>query len=190
MDSINIHSVFLIGTSLGGLLAMQLAVARPSVIKGIILNDIGPEFPIEGVNRISRLTGTNKFFKSWNDAALYLKETYTSAHPKISDEKWLELAKNTYTEKKGLIINNFDMNIISQMRYSSRSNNFWNLYDSIANIPTLLIRGSLSDILTKNITNKMLELKKDIKYLEVSLCGHCPFLDEKEVLQEIRNFLF
>src|SRR5215469_4857867 len=44
--------VTVIGTSMGGLMAMVLAVMQPQVVHGIVLNDVGPEVQREGIERI------------------------------------------------------------------------------------------------------------------------------------------
>ena len=48
----NMHQPVVVGTSLGGLLAMMIAVQRPTTFTGVILNDIGPEI---GTTRLERI---------------------------------------------------------------------------------------------------------------------------------------
>jgi pimeloyl-ACP methyl ester carboxylesterase len=42
LDALSIPRVLIVGTSLGALVAMEVAVLRPTVVEGAILNDIGP----------------------------------------------------------------------------------------------------------------------------------------------------
>ena len=50
-----VERVILLGTSLGGILAMLIAATAPQVPAAVILNDIGPEVALEGLQRIASL---------------------------------------------------------------------------------------------------------------------------------------
>src|ERR1700682_1187427 len=47
-----VHRAVVLGTSMGGLLAMGLAAFRPTMLAGVILNDVGPEIATNGYRRI------------------------------------------------------------------------------------------------------------------------------------------
>ena len=49
-----IERVVLVGTSLGGIVAMVLAALKPGFMTGAVLNDIGPEIPAEAAARMIR----------------------------------------------------------------------------------------------------------------------------------------
>jgi len=51
LTATGIHRFVAIGTSLGGLLAMGLAVTRPTGIAAAVINDIGPDVDPEGLTR-------------------------------------------------------------------------------------------------------------------------------------------
>jgi len=44
-DELEVQNFAILGTSLGGLIAMQMATQQPNRLPGIILNDIGPVIP-------------------------------------------------------------------------------------------------------------------------------------------------
>ena len=48
MMALGLHGALLVGTSLGGLLAMGMTVAQPGLVSGVVLNDIGPELETPG----------------------------------------------------------------------------------------------------------------------------------------------
>ena len=64
----------------------------------------------------------------------------------------------------------------------------WQLYSAIKKIPTVCIRGELSDILLEETFNKMKKVKKDLIQVIVKKCGHNPQLNEPEVIIAIENF--
>jgi len=62
--------VFL-GTSMGGLIALAVALFRPAAISAAILNDVGPAVDPAGLKRIQSYAGKVPPVRSWQDAAEY-----------------------------------------------------------------------------------------------------------------------
>ena len=63
------------------------------------------------------------------------------------------------------------------------------MFDDLAHVPTLLVHGVLSDILTAPIIARMHERKPDLQITPVSNRGHAPLLDEQEAVDAIETFL-
>ena len=187
-SSLNIHKGIYLGTSLGGLMAMQVALIRPSSVSGIILNDIGPDLPVKGVMAIHKNLSKNLEFNNWNEAKAFYENKYKSHHPNFSSEQWLDQTKNTYIEKNNLIISDYDIRILSEAVNTSQSSNLWQLFKAIKKIPTVCLRGELSDILIESTFNKMKLEKEDLIQLTVKDCGHNPQLDEPEVVSKLEFF--
>ena len=51
MAALGVDRAVVVGTSRGGIIAMLMAVARPSVLAGVVLNDIGPAIEPRGLAR-------------------------------------------------------------------------------------------------------------------------------------------
>lgn len=62
LATLNLHRVVAIGTSLGGFLVMGMAVAMPGAIVGAVLNDIGPNVPPGGLEKILDYVRAAPFF--------------------------------------------------------------------------------------------------------------------------------
>ena len=60
--------VTVIGTSMGGLMAMLLAATQPALVAGIVLNDVGPEVDRAGLERIRGYAGKAAPVRSWPEA--------------------------------------------------------------------------------------------------------------------------
>ncbi len=187
-NALNIHKGIYLGTSLGGLMAMQVALIRPSSVSGVILNDIGPDLPINGVTTIHKNLRKSLSFKSWEEAKNFYEKKYKSHHPNFSSDQWLIQTKNTFAVKNNLIVSDYDINILSEAVDTSQSNNLWQLFLAIKKIPTVCIRGELSDILLESTFNKMKSEKKDLIQLTLKNCGHNPQLDEPEVINILEHF--
>jgi pimeloyl-ACP methyl ester carboxylesterase len=56
-------------------------------------------------------------------------------------------------------------------------------------MPCLLLRGELSDVLTKEIIDRMQSLKPDLETVTVPERGHAPLLDEPVARSAIDSFL-
>src|SRR5581483_5707050 len=69
LKTLSAARVAIIGTSLGGLLAMMLAASKQDVVGGIVLNDIGPEIDPAGLERIRGYAGQLPPVHSWAEAA-------------------------------------------------------------------------------------------------------------------------
>ena len=52
MASAGIEHAIIVGTSRGGLISMAMAALRPAVLRGVVLNDIGPRIETQGLMRI------------------------------------------------------------------------------------------------------------------------------------------
>ncbi len=81
VDQLAIASFIVIGTSLGGLLAMIMASQRPERLKAIVLNDIGPEVDPAGYARILSSAGWQGEVDNWREAEQQCREAYGPALP-------------------------------------------------------------------------------------------------------------
>jgi len=65
----------------------------------------------------------------------------------------------------------------------------WPLFDALAGLPLLCLRGSQSDILTRPTFAEMKRRRPDMIAVSVPGRGHVPFLDEPESLAGLRRWL-
>lgn len=191
LDSRAIPRVIVIGTSLGALMAMTMAALRPDRIAGVILNDAGPEIDPAGARRIAGYAGRLPPVKSWAEAVAQSKSVYGSALPGLTDEQWLDYARRGYRENAdGVPVPDVDPKIAEAFqRASGAPPDLWPLYAQMKRVPTLVIRGALSDILSAATLARMAKEKPDLEQLTVPNRGHAPLLDEPECLSAIDAFV-
>ena len=65
----------------------------------------------------------------------------------------------------------------------------WALFEAMAGIPTLLVRGALTDLLSLSCVKKMQALHPGMETLTVPDVGHAPMLNEPGVAKAISAFL-
>ena len=112
--------VAIIGTSLGGILAMALGATAPDRVAGIVLNDVGPEVAAAGIARIGKYAGLRASPGNWSEAAAQVKANYGLAYPDFEDADWLEYAKASYRENaEGKVVADYDPKIGDALRAAS-----------------------------------------------------------------------
>jgi len=209
MDELVIRKFIVIGTSLGGLMAMIMSAQQADRLKAIILNDIGPEIDPVGYARVLSDLGREVKVRSWQDAAAQCKHIYGIAAPDMPQEFWDTFARNTYREnsdgtpepdldakigpaiRKGIK----PARILAKIRKTGMLKRIagvfidpWDSFRTI-NMPCLVLRGEISDILSDEIVDHMKAVKPDLVCALIPNRGHAPMLDEPESLAGLDAFL-
>jgi len=186
-----VERVILLGTSLGGILSMLIAATTPRVPAAVILNDVGPEVAPEGLQRIAQYVGRAAPVGSWAEAAAQARATYGLALPGLSDDDWLTFARRSYVEVDGVPRLDMDPMIGEAVRAapSGAAPDLWPIYAALKPLPTLAIRGAMSDVLSVTTFDRMAREKPDLERLTVPRRGHPPLLDEPECVAAIDDFL-
>ena len=191
LETAGATSCAIIGTSLGGLVAMMLAAAHRSLVAGIVLNDVGPELDPAGVERIKRYAGRMPPAQSWTEAAQQTRTIYGCAWPDLPPERWARMARRGFREDAaGIPRADADPMIGERLRDSPAGTpDLWPLWAALADVPILAIRGALSDILHPAAFARMKAEKPDLRQLTVPNRGHVPLLDEPDCLRAIDALL-
>lgn len=191
LSAVDAPRVAVIGTSLGGMLAMMLGFSQPQRIAGIVLNDIGPEIDPVGIERIKQYAGRLPAPRTWSAAAAQTQSVYGEAWPGLAVDRWAILARRAYREDAaGVVLADSDPGIGEVLRAApAAAADLWPLWKSLREIPTLAIRGARSDILSAATFARMKSENPGLQQLEVANRGHVPLLDEPECLAAVDGFL-
>lgn len=192
MEQEGIERFVAIGTSLGGLMTMMLAMVDNSKIAGAVLNDIGPEIDPEGIDRIREYVGQGRSYASWVHAARSLQEVHGSSHPAFDLEDWLEMAKRgMVVQQNGRIGFDYDMSIAEPFQHDDGAAppDLWPALEALAGRPVLLVRGELSDLLSVQTLDSMLARLPGSTSVTVPQVGHAPLLEEPEAFAAIDALL-
>jgi pimeloyl-ACP methyl ester carboxylesterase len=191
IDTVAAQRVAVIGTSMGGLLAMMMTVGHRDRVSGVVLNDMGPEVDPNGLERIKGYAGRLPTLKNWDEAIAQTQTMFGTAWPNLSAQRWSALTRRGYREDgKGGLNVDADPMIGEMLRAApAASANLWPFWKALRGVPMLAIRGAQSDILSAATFAKMKLENPDLGQLEVAQRGHAPLLDEPECLAAIDAFL-
>jgi pimeloyl-ACP methyl ester carboxylesterase len=192
MDAVDAQRVAIIGTSMGGLLAMMMAVGSRERVSGLVLNDMGPEVDPKGLERIKGYAGRLPSPKNWHDAIAQTRMMFGDAWPNLSPERWSALTRRGYREDEtGALHVDADPMIGEMLRAAppTATANLWPFWNALLGIPILAIRGAQSDILSAVTFAKMRAENPQLMQLEVAQRGHAPLLDEPECVAAIDALL-
>lgn len=191
LDQLGIAQAIFVGTSLGGLVTMAIAVTAPQRIAATILNDVGPDVDPEGVGRILTYVGKDVRFASWDEAARAIAANYGSSFDRYTHEDWVKMAKRNCREDNGEIRFDYDMAIAEPFKTTGPTPHvdLWPFFLALGHKPLLVVRGAKSDLLTAATAAKMQQLVPGMTLAVVPGVGHAPELNEPEAVAAIDEFL-
>jgi len=187
-------TVHWVGTSMGGLIGMILASLEGSPIRRLVLNDIGPVLDGAAMARIGEYIGQDVRFASFEEGARFVKEVSSSFGPH-SDEEWNKLASDVLVQEPGgAWVRHYDLGLakpfaaITPERAEQDQAALWGAFDAIR-CPTLLIRGELSDLLSRATAEEMTRRGPKPQLAEIPGVGHAPTLMHAHQIAIVRKFL-
>jgi pimeloyl-ACP methyl ester carboxylesterase len=191
LDDLKIPEAIFVGTSLGGLVTMTVAVLAPDRIAAAILNDVGPELKQVGLDRIQRYVGRGLSFQSWEEAAAAVAESQGPSFPKYEQADWLKMARRVCRERDGAIVFDYDMAIAEVFKPTAEASSvdMWSFFHAVAQKPLLVVRGGISELLSSETADKMRQAAPAAKFVEVPDVGHAPMLDEPAAAAAVDKFL-
>ncbi len=185
--ALHLHRVIAIGTSFGGLLGMGIAATRPTLLRGVVLNDIGPEIGTEGGDFVRRFVGNDPALPDLDACVAHLRERL----PPLSlatDAAWRRMAALTYEPgADGSFHPLWDTAIAKLLNRPPPL--LWPLFGALAHVPLLLAWGEASDILLPHTVTAMRAARPDMAVVSLPGVGHAPTLAEPPVLHAIARFL-
>ncbi|CAN5391190.1 alpha/beta hydrolase [soil metagenome] len=184
--------VIFIGTSLGGIVSMILTAMSGERVAGVILNDIGPVVEPRGLERIRGYVGKAGPWPTWLHAARWLSENNASAYPDYDLNDWLTMAKRVFRlTSAGRIVADYDKKISEPFRLAGGEAGIelWPVLDGMKAVPTLVLHGELSDVLSEATAQAMVARMPNARYVNVPGVGHAPTLDEPTADAAIQAFV-
>ena len=189
LDTLGITRVVVIGTSLGGMMAMILMATDSVRIRAAVVNDVGPEVDARGIARIAGYVGKTGPVRDWDAAAEQTAHTNGIAFPDYQTEDWQAMARDLYVQEGTTPVLDYDPAIAQGVAAGTAAPNLWPLFEMVGAKPMLVIRGEISDILSAATLAEMTRRLPHIVAQNVAGRGHAPTLSEPEAWSAISTFL-
>jgi pimeloyl-ACP methyl ester carboxylesterase len=182
--------VALIGASLGGITSLLAASRRPHQVRALVLVDVSPRVNSLGADRIRGFMAARPHgFASVEEAADAIS-AYRSDQPRPKDLGGL--AKNLRLSPSGRYHWHWDPKILDGMPAEARDQRSVLLGEACRGleVPTLLVRGLLSDVVSDSEAEHLRSLLPHLEYVEVAAAGHMVVNDRNDAfLDSIVPFL-
>jgi pimeloyl-ACP methyl ester carboxylesterase len=195
---LDVEQVDWVGTSMGGLIGLGVAsLARsegaPSLIRRLVLNDVGPAIRFEALQRIGTYLGKSPRFATLEEGAAYLRGISEGFGPH-SDAEWLALSEPLFVQQGSEWQLRYDPAIalpfaaVTPELAAAGEALLWATYDGLQ-CPTLVIRGAESDLLSAETARAMTQRGPGARLVELPGIGHAPTLVHDEQIAIVRDFL-
>jgi pimeloyl-ACP methyl ester carboxylesterase len=186
---LGLERVVVIGTSLGGVLAMAMAALMPRALAGVVLNDIGPEVEASGLGRILSYVAVDRPQPDWPSASAHLRELLPTLGLE-TEEDWEWITRGTYREgADGLLHFDWDVSLAKPLLAGQETPDLWPFFRALALVPLLALRGGVSDILTEGCFDRMAAERPDMSRAVIPGVGHAPTFDEPASREALARFL-
>jgi pimeloyl-ACP methyl ester carboxylesterase len=163
LDHLRLDDAALLGTSRGGLVGMYLAATAPERLRGLCLNDVGPEIDPAGLERISDYIGRNPAARSHAAAAVALEHTMAGVR---------ERPRRPLAGGGAQAFRRHRAGAGDQLRpgpaqaflkeFEDGQPDLWPMFDACAGLPLALIRGASSDLLSAATAEEMQRRRPDM----------------------------
>lgn len=189
LDQLGIADAVFVGTSLGGLCTMALALNDRERIAGALLNDIGPVVDMAGIDRIAGYVGKDVRFTGWDDAIDQMAIRNHDVYPDYTRAEWKRFVRRLAREDDDAVVFDYDMRIAENFESAATAPEMWSMYQALDGRPVTILRGELSDLLSADVAARMASAIDDVELVTVPRVGHAPSFDEPESIAALERLL-
>lgn len=186
LDADTVHWV---GTSMGGIIGMLIASQPHSPISRLVLNDVGPVITATSLRRIGEYVGRAPKFPTMEAAEGWIREV-GAPFGALTDAQWRHLTQYSVRPVEGGFAMVYDPGVGDVFRTTPiiADVDLWDVYHAIR-CPTLAIRGAESDLLERDVFQKMAENGPNARTEEIPNVGHAPMLMDDAQIRLVSDFL-
>jgi pimeloyl-ACP methyl ester carboxylesterase len=189
LDHYGVEETRWVGTSMGGLIGVTLAGGRlKQRITHLVINDVGPEIPAEGIARIAAYVGAPPVFDTAAELGRWFRQSY-APFGENTEAFWQRMVDTSLRRTDdGRVTVHYDPQIATQLTHHPADSDVWSAYDAIS-ARTLLLRGAASDVLSPAVADAMTRRGPRPELVVMPNCGHAPTLATPRETAMLREFL-
>jgi pimeloyl-ACP methyl ester carboxylesterase len=179
IDHLGGGPVIVLGSSMGGSAAIELAARYPRMVSRLILNDIGPFIPKGRRKRRSETLARHYVFRDPADLLRKIGASQKNDGP-ISDDIRFNVTfhQTRWSDEEHGRIYRHDVRALQAYRADAQDSlDQWNLWKRVK-CPVLVIHGMLSDALLPDTIERMKD-KHNVTVMHVPDTGHTPVLSDR-----------
>lgn len=178
-----------VGTSMGGLITVELATRHPDLVAGAVINDIGPQLAPQGLARIAGYVGKGGALPGWQAAADACAALNADVFPHYGAANWLAMARRLFREQDGQVVADYDPAIADALSRIVADPDPWGKWHGFAQArPLLVLRGTRTDLLDASVAEAMVAGHDQARLALVDGVGHAPMMDEPDALAALDGF--
>ena len=192
MAALGVPRAAVVGTSRGGIIGMLMAVARPTTVAALVLNDIGPTIEPRGLARIKTYVGRMPAPDDWEDAERILRRLHGGQFTGLSDKDWQAYTRMTFRNDNGRPAGDYDPALartLDGIEFDKPVPTLWKEFRMLAGVAVLAIRGENSDLLSSETLAAMAAAHPGLESITAPGQGHAPLLIHNQLIQRIAAFV-
>lgn len=194
LDNFHLRKVEWVGTSMGGIIGMMIAASQEDRIRRMVLNDVGTFLSKDALARIyGYVRQLPASFASREEAEIYLErifEPFGITDPML----WQQFVDHSLITKNNALHYACDPAIIEPVRRDTKEFteiadvNLAEMWEKIY-IPTLILRGALSDVLDEPTVSAMRSTNTKAEAVSIPHVGHAPALMDRGQIALVADWL-
>lgn len=189
LDHLGLDRAAILGTSRGGMVAMEMATFARDRLLGVCLNDIGARIETTGRETVRTNLGRQPTAKTYEDAARDRKATLTGWSD-VPEGRWLDEVQILFDQTADGLCITYDPALRDALLARADTlADLWPHFMALEGLPVALIRGANSQIVSAATADEMARRMPGMIHAEVPGRGHSPWLDEPEALEAIHCWL-
>jgi pimeloyl-ACP methyl ester carboxylesterase len=192
LDRFGIARAVFVGTSRGGIVTALAAGARPGLVARAVLNDVGPVLDTAGLLDIRSYIGKGGDPEDWEAAIAAMKARHGTRFPGLTESGWAAFARMTFADRDGRPHLDYDPALAAGYEAITPATvmpTAWPAYDALMPVPTLLLHGEHSLLLSRDTVAAMRARYPLLEVEEVPGQGHAPLILPGPLLDRIVRFI-